>query len=94
MELISDVDRVESRFSLFRDSVSVSEDRCTVCTEHTICIEIVLDTLDGTPRYEAQVEARFGLFGDSTSLDARLVHGLRRTYRRLRNNIRGTRWNS
>jgi hypothetical protein len=28
---------------------------------------------------EAQVEARFGLFGDSATLDARLVHDLRRT---------------
>jgi hypothetical protein len=26
---------------------------------------------------EAQVEARFGLFGDSANLDARWVHGLR-----------------
>jgi hypothetical protein len=26
---------------------------------------------------EAQVEARFGPFGDSATLDARLVHGLR-----------------
>jgi hypothetical protein len=25
------------------------QDRCTVCTEHTIGIEIVLDALDGTP---------------------------------------------
>jgi hypothetical protein len=23
---------------------------CTVCTEHTISLEIVLDALDGTPR--------------------------------------------
>jgi hypothetical protein len=29
---------------------------------------------------EAQVEARFGPFGDSATLDARLVHGLHRTY--------------
>ena len=29
---------------------------------------------------EAQVKARFGPFGDSDNLDARLVHGLRRTY--------------
>jgi hypothetical protein len=29
---------------------------------------------------EAQVQARFGPFGDSATLDARLVHGLRRTY--------------
>jgi hypothetical protein len=31
---------------------------------------------------EAQVEARFGLFGDSATLDARLVHSLRQTYHR------------
>jgi hypothetical protein len=43
---------------------------------------------------EAQLEAQFGLFGDSTTLDARLVRGLRQTYRRLRNSIGGTRWNS
>jgi hypothetical protein len=34
---------------------------------------------------EAQLEACFGLFGDSANLDARLVHGLHRTYHRLRN---------
>jgi hypothetical protein len=33
---------------------------------------------------EAQVEARFGPVRDSATLDARLVHGLRRTYRRLK----------
>jgi hypothetical protein len=33
---------------------------------------------------EAQVKARFGLFRDSANLDTRLVHGLRRTYHRLR----------
>jgi hypothetical protein len=43
---------------------------------------------------EAQVEARFSPFVDSATLDARLVHGLRRTYRWLRNSIGGTRWNS
>jgi hypothetical protein len=42
---------------------------------------------------EAQLEARFGPFGDSATLDARLVHGLRHTYRRLGNSIGGTRWN-
>jgi hypothetical protein len=43
---------------------------------------------------EAQVEARFGPFGDSANLDARLVHGLCRTYHRLRNYFGRTRWNS
>jgi hypothetical protein len=43
---------------------------------------------------EAQVEARFGPFGDSSTLDARLVRGLRRTYCTLGNSIGGNRWNS
>ena len=30
--------------------------------------------------FEAQLQARFGPFGDSVNLDARSVHGLRRTY--------------
>jgi hypothetical protein len=34
---------------------------------------------------EAQVEAHFGLFGDSANLDARLVNGLHQIYHRLRN---------
>jgi Cu/Ag efflux pump CusA len=41
---------------------------------------------------EAQVDACFGLFGDSANLDARLVQGLRRTYHRLRNHFGRTRW--
>ena len=43
---------------------------------------------------EAQLEARFGSFGDSPNLDARSVHGLRRTYHRLGNGFGRTRWNS
>jgi hypothetical protein len=39
---------------------------------------------------EAQVEAQFGPFRDSVTLDARLVHGLCQTYRRLKNSILGT----
>ena len=27
------------------------QDKCTVCVEHTICSEIVLDGPDGTPRW-------------------------------------------
>jgi hypothetical protein len=40
------------------------------------------------------VESCFGLFADSANLDARLVHGLRWTYHRLRNLFGCTRWNS
>jgi hypothetical protein len=34
---------------------------------------------------EAQVEAHFGSLGDSANVDARYVHGLRRTCHRLEN---------
>jgi hypothetical protein len=50
MELVSGMGHVESRFSPFGDSVSVSARQVQVCTEHTIGIEIVFNTLDGTPR--------------------------------------------
>jgi hypothetical protein len=41
-----------------------------------------------------RVESHFSPFGDSVNLDARLVHGLRRTYHRLRNHFGRTRWES
>jgi hypothetical protein len=43
---------------------------------------------------EAKLEAHFGPFGDSANLDAIKVHGLRRTYHRLRNHFGRTRCNS
>jgi hypothetical protein len=60
-------------------------DSCMVCAKHTISLEIFLDAPNGTLGDEAQVEARFGLFGGSTKLDPRQVNGLPRTYYRLRN---------
>ena len=39
---------------------------------------------------EAQVEARFGLFGDSANLDARYVHNLYETYHMLGNQFERT----
>jgi hypothetical protein len=39
---------------------------------------------------EAQVEAWYGPFGDSATLDARLVHGLRQTYHRFINRFRSS----
>jgi hypothetical protein len=42
---------------IYFDTVLASvQDRCTVCTERTIGIEIILDTLDGTPRCEGLAE--------------------------------------
>ena len=46
-------------------------------------MEIILAVPDGTPGDVGQGEARFSLFGDSVSLDARLVHGLSRRCIRL-----------
>jgi hypothetical protein len=42
----------------------------------------------------AQLEAHFGPFRDSANLDARSVHGMHRTYYRLKNRFGCTRWNS
>ena len=39
---------------------------------------------------EAQLEARFGLFGDSANLDVRSLHSLRGMYHRLGNHFRRT----
>jgi hypothetical protein len=47
------------------------QDRCTVCTEHTIGLLIILDPPDGTPMCVGQVQSRFCPFGDSVNLNAR-----------------------
>jgi hypothetical protein len=44
---------------------------CTVCPECTILSELILDTPDDTPGYEAQVEACLSPFGDSANLNSR-----------------------
>jgi len=41
-----------------------------------------------------QVEARFGLFGDSANFDARKVHSLHETYHMVGNKFGRTQWNS
>jgi hypothetical protein len=41
---------VESHFDPLGDSVSIDDDRFTVCANQTICLETVLDAPDGTPR--------------------------------------------
>ena len=54
------------------ETVLVSvQDRCMVCAKRTIGSEIVLDAPVVLLGDEAQMQARFGLFRDSTSLDAR-----------------------
>ena len=71
--------RVMSNHVLVRlEIVLVSvQDRCMLCAKRTIGSETVLDAPMVLLCDEAQAQARFGLFRDSASLDARLVHGLR-----------------
>ena len=47
------------------------QDRCLVYARRTMGSKIVLDTMMKLICIKAQVDARFGLFGDSPKLDAR-----------------------
>ena len=47
---LGDEAQVETRFSLSDIVLMLTQDRCTVCVEHTIGLEIILDAPDGTPR--------------------------------------------
>ena len=47
------------------------QDRCMVCAKRTIGSETILDAPLVLLGDEAQLQARFGLFRDSTSLDTR-----------------------
>ena len=58
--------------SFYFETVLVSvQDRCMVCARRTIGSEIILDDSMVPLGDAAQVEARFGLFGDSANVDAR-----------------------
>jgi hypothetical protein len=48
----------------------LTQDRCTVCDQHTIGLEIILNTPDGSPRRVGRVESHFSPFGDSVSVGA------------------------
>jgi len=94
MELLGDVGHVEYRFGHLETVLVSAQDRCTVCAKHTKGSEIVWDAPNVLLGDVAQVEARFGSFGHSANLDARMVHGLRQTYHRLINHFVCTRWYS
>ena len=47
------------------------QDRCMVCAKRTMGPETILDAPMVLLGDEAQVEARFGPFGESANLDAR-----------------------
>jgi hypothetical protein len=70
------------------------QDRCIVCGKGTIGSESFWMPSIVLLGDEAQVEARVRSFGDCANLDTRWMHDLGRTYHRLRNDFRCTRWNS
>ena len=71
MEILGDVGLVESCFGPFEIVLVSVEDRCTVCAKHTTGLDIVFNAPMVLLCDEAQVEARFSPFGDSSNLDAR-----------------------
>ena len=71
MVIQGDVGQVESRLVRLEMVLVSVQDMCMVCAKRTIGSETVLDALMVILGDEAQVQARFGLFRDSTSLDAR-----------------------
>jgi hypothetical protein len=50
MVLLRDKAQVETLLVRLEIVLILSQDRCMVCAEHTIGLEIVLDAPDGTPR--------------------------------------------
>jgi hypothetical protein len=50
MLLLGDEAQVEAHFGSFRGSANLDARMCTVCAERSIGSEIILDTLNGTPR--------------------------------------------
>ena len=56
---LGDEAQVEACFSLSDIELILTQDRCTVCVERTICSEIRLDAPDGILGDVAHVESRF-----------------------------------
>ena len=50
MVTLGDDAQVEAHFGLSDIVLILTQDRCTVCVEHTIGLDIILDAPDGTPR--------------------------------------------
>ena len=68
----------------------LTQDPCTVCAERTIGSESFWTHPMEVLGDVGHVESHFGPFGDSVSVDARLVLGLRQTYHWLINHFRRT----
>jgi hypothetical protein len=71
MVLQSDVGLVELCSVHLKIVLILTQDRCTVCTEHTIGSQIVWDAPDGLVSDMGRVESRFSPFGDNVSVSAK-----------------------
>jgi hypothetical protein len=71
MELVGDMAQRNLVSVCLEIVLVLVQDRCIVCAKHTKGSEIILDTSVVLLGDEAQVEARFGPFGDSTNLNTR-----------------------
>jgi hypothetical protein len=49
MVLLGDEAQLEARMIRLQIVLILTQDRCTVCAERTIGLEIILDAPDGTP---------------------------------------------
>jgi hypothetical protein len=94
MVLQSDVGLMELCLVRSEIVLILIQDRCAVCTEHTVGSQIVWDAPDVLVSDLGRVEFRFSPFGDSASVSARQVHGLHQTYHGHRNRFGRTRWDS
>jgi hypothetical protein len=71
MVLLSDVGLVELCSVCLEIVLILTQDRCTVCTERTIGLQIVWDAPDRLVSDMGRVEFRLSPFGDSVSVSAR-----------------------
>jgi hypothetical protein len=62
---------VEACFGLFRDNANLMQDRCTVCTEHTIGSKIILAHPIELLGDMGVVESDFSPFGNGVSVGVR-----------------------
>jgi hypothetical protein len=94
MVLQSDVGLMELCSVRLEIVLILTQNRCAVCTKHTVGSQILWDAPNGLASDMGRVEFRFSPFGDSVSVSAREVHDLHRTYHRHRNRFGRTRWDS
>jgi hypothetical protein len=71
MVLLYDVGLVDLCLVRLETVLILTQDRCTVCTEHTIGSQIVWDAPNGLVSDMGRVESRFSPFGDNVSVSAR-----------------------